>query len=195
MHPHRAVRYLGLDHNPLRRRADRVEAWLTILLATTFLFVGPVAAWHAGRAAYRQELAAARIADHGRVRISAILEQAAVLSYSGSDASPTVQNPVLAGWRRPDGTWQRGMIVPDEPAPAGTAVPVWTDATGNVTTPPRTEGDIRQDGMSAGFVMLLIVFGVCAAGWALVRQLVNRHRMAWWQQEWTSVEPRWTGRR
>jgi hypothetical protein len=191
----RAVRCLGWDGNPLRRRADRVEAWLTVVLAATFLLVGPVAAWRAGHAVYREELAAARVADDGHVRISAILEQDAALTYSGSEGSPPVQNPVWASWRRPDGIRQRGRIVPDAPAPAGTAVPVWTDASGNLIAAPRTESDIRQTGVSVAFVVLLGVLAVCGGACWLLRRLADHRRMASWQREWTRVEPRWTGRR
>ena len=195
MHPRRAVRYLGLGHDPLRRRVDRVEAWLTVFLAATFLLVGPVAAWRAGHAAYRVELAATRLANDGHIRVSAILEEDAAPTYSGSDGSPMVQSPVRASWRRPDGMWQRGLIVPDAPARAGTVVPVWTDASGHLVAPPRTEGDIRQDGIWVGLVVLLGVLGLCGGACALVRWLAGLRRMALWQREWTSVGPRWTGRR
>ncbi len=195
MQPRRAVRYLGFGRNPLRRPADRVEAGMTMLLVVTFLIAGPVAAWRSGYAAYRSALHAARIAQHELVRVDAVLEEDAVLTYSGSESSALVQNPVRARWTGPDGTAHEVMIVPDSPAPAGTVVTVWTDVSGRVTEPPRAEGDIRQDGVRVGLLVLFSVLGLCGGAWMLVRRLVERRQMACWQGEWMLVEPRWTGRR
>jgi hypothetical protein len=154
-----------------------------------------VAAWRAGHAAYQHALHAARIANHERVRVNAILEQDAVLAYSESDGSVLVQKPVPATWSDPDGRPRRGMVVPRSPAPAGTAVPVWMDMRGNLTAPPPTEGDVQWAGIRTGLLVFLGVFGACGCARMLMRRLVDRRRMAWWQSEWTSVGPRWTGRR
>ncbi len=35
------VRRLGLDGNPLRRRTDRVETWLTVAMTAALLVTGP----------------------------------------------------------------------------------------------------------------------------------------------------------
>jgi hypothetical protein len=191
----RAVRHLCLDRNPLRRRADRVEAWLAMLLALTCLFVGPVAAWRTGHAVYCDELLASRLSAHEHVRVSAVLEQDAVLTYAGSDNAVLVQLPVWARWSRPDGTRNRGKVIPGSPGPAGTVVPVWIDTSGNLTAPPRTKVDVRRDGVQAGLLVAVGVFAFCGGARMLLRRLVDRRRMVWWQREWTSVEPRWTHRR
>jgi hypothetical protein len=195
MLPHCVRRFPGLDRNPLRRRVDRVEAWLTVLLTATFLFVGPVVAWHAGGTAYREALHTARISQPDHVRADAVLEEDAVLTYTGSESPPMVQAPVRARWQGPDGSSHRGTIVPAKPGPAGTVLPVWTDATGNLTVPPRTVGDMRLEGVRTGLVVLLILGGALAATRRLVRRAANRRRLAWWQCEWTLIEPRWTNRR
>jgi hypothetical protein len=195
MLPHRASRFLGLDRNPLQRRVDRVEAWLTVLLTATFVFVGPFVAWRAGDTAYREALHMARISQRDHVRADAVLEEDAVLTYSGSDISPVVQRPVRARWQGPDGSSHRGTIVPARPGPAGTVLPVWTDATGSLTMPPRTVVSMRLEGVRTGLVVLLILGGALAATRMLVRCAANRRRLAWWQGEWMLIEPRWTNRR
>lgn len=194
MLPRRARRFLGLDRNPLWRPVDRIDAWLTVLLAATFLVAGPVVAWQTGVAAYREAMFAERIARLDHVRVDAVLLEDAVLTYSGSDTAPLVQNPVPARWNGPDGSPHRGMIVPASPGPAGTVVPVWTDAAGNRTAPPRMVGDMELEGIRTGLVALLALGGVLAGVGTLVRQMTNRRRLAWWAGEWTFVEPRWSNR-
>jgi hypothetical protein len=195
MSPRRAARFLGLDRNPLRRRVDRVEGWLTVLLAATFLFVGPFVAWRGGAAAYREAAQVARAEQHDHVRVGAVLEEAAVRTYSGSDRSPLVQKPVRARWTGPDGSEHHGMIVPRRPAPAGAVHPVWTDAAGNLTRPPRTAGDLRLEGIRAGVEVQLIIGAVLIGCLMIVRRVANRRRLASWQGEWTYIEPRWRNRR
>jgi hypothetical protein len=51
----RIVRYLCLDRNPLRRRLDVIDAWLTVALAA-LLLAGPLVAGNLGNAVYRNRL-------------------------------------------------------------------------------------------------------------------------------------------
>src|ERR1700751_3287542 len=48
----RLARSLGLDRNPLRRAADRAEAWIRVGLLAVFLIAGPMAALSAGHWAH-----------------------------------------------------------------------------------------------------------------------------------------------
>jgi hypothetical protein len=191
----RVTRFLGLDRNPLRRRVDRVEAWLSLLLTATFLVAGPAVAWYAGGAAYHNAARVARDEQRERVQVNAVLEAEAKVAYSGSDDSPGAQEPVQARWQGPDGTTHRGMIVPDRPGPVGTVVRVWTDRVGRLTDPPQTVGSGRVNGIAIGVLALMVMGGMLAGVALLIRQVANRRRLVWWQGEWTVVEPRWTGRR
>jgi ABC-type Fe3+ transport system permease subunit len=51
----RIVRYLCLNRNPLRRRFDVIEAWLTVIFAAVLL-AGPFVARNVGNAMYWNQL-------------------------------------------------------------------------------------------------------------------------------------------
>jgi hypothetical protein len=191
----RTLSYLALDDNPLRRRVDRVEARVTIVLIGLFLSVGPVVAWRTGEAVHRSDLQAARIEQRDIVRTNAVLQADAVATPSAPDGTELGYKAIGARWIAPDGAAHVGMILPDGAATAGSVIPVWIDAKGDLSPAPRTDSDAEQDGISAGLVALLAVFGVCAGLWLILRWLVERHRMAWWEGEWTWIGPRWTGGR
>jgi hypothetical protein len=44
----KAIRRLGIDHNPLRRRSDLIDGWLLPAAIIAFLVLGPLAATGAG---------------------------------------------------------------------------------------------------------------------------------------------------
>jgi hypothetical protein len=195
MQPRRTRRYLGLDNNPLRRRADRVQAWLVVLLAGIFLSAVPVTAWYTAGAVYRNALHTARATQRDVVQVNSTLEEDAVPAIFTSYNSELVRVPVRTRWTGPDGKPHVGFIPLALSAPAGTVIPVWVDARGNITRAPRAEADLWQDGLIAGLLVVVCGFGVWGGLSMLLRLLVDCRRMAWWQTEWTHVEPRWTGRR
>jgi hypothetical protein len=190
----RLARRFGLDRNPLRRRTDRVEAWLRLALACAVVLCGPVLIGWAGTAAYRSVLAATE-RERGRLyQVDAVLlEDAAGLAYvRGEEAGWPV--PARARWTAPDGRLRTGDVVTDTAAAAGTVIVIWTDAHGDIvdTTHGRTPaGAAVGAGLAAGLAI--------AAGYAgallVIRRTLHRRRMAGWQLEWTVVEPRWSGRR
>jgi hypothetical protein len=49
----RLARQMGLGRNPLRRRTDRVEAWLSVGLLAVFLIVAPLSWTSVGRWAHQ----------------------------------------------------------------------------------------------------------------------------------------------
>ena len=79
----RLARRLGLDGNPLRRRTDKIEAWLATLTLVVFLTGAPVLSVAAGRA---------WVAGHSPARH---LNHGAVL---GREAVAAVFVPVALGW-------------------------------------------------------------------------------------------------
>ena len=79
----RLARRLGLDGNPLRRRTDKIEAWLATLTLVVFLTGAPVLSVAAGRA-WVTGHSPARHLNHGAVL--------------GREAVAAVVVPVALGW-------------------------------------------------------------------------------------------------
>jgi hypothetical protein len=190
----RLARRLGLDRNPLRRRTDRVEAWLRLALACAVVLCGPVLIGWAGTAAYRSVLAAT---DRERARLyqvdAVLLQDAVGLAYvRGEEAGWPV--PTRARWTAPDGRQRTGELVTETAAPAGSEIVIWTDLHGDIvdTTHGRTPAGAA---VGAGLAVGLAIAGVYSSLLLVIRRSLNRRRMASWQLEWTVVEPRWSGRR
>jgi hypothetical protein len=191
----RVVRYLGLDRNPLRRTVDRLDAWLTIAFMATLLLVGPVLAMAVGTAITHHRLAEARAAQRHAFPTRAVLEESASYPVTSEYATTPVQTRVKARWTGPDGRIHHGEIEPDSTGPVGTVVTLWTDAAGNpVAAPPRTDM-ADADGLAGGMLALVGFAGLVLGGWVPVRRALDRRRMASWDVQWRTVEPRWSGRR
>jgi hypothetical protein len=185
---------VGLDRNPLRRRTDRVETWLTLALAAAVMLCGPVVVWWVGTAAYRAAIAAAERQRAQLFQVDAVLlEDSEGLAYTrGDDGGWPV--PARARWTAPDGGVRTGKLVTQSPGAAGTVVVIWTDRRGNVVDPSNSPSPSGA-ALGGGLATALALAAVYASLLLVIRRSLNRRRMASWELEWTVVEPRWSGRR
>ncbi|MFF7754262.1 hypothetical protein ACFZCP_34640 [Streptomyces sp. NPDC007971] len=172
--------------NPLRRRADVVEAW--VVLAAWLLTV--VAGVLAG-------LAAARSVEHGLARERADWHPAVarvVAQAPGRPAAPGVGGERVwaeVRWTVADGSARTGQARVAPGSKAGTPVTVWTDSHGHLVTRPTTASE-------AAFRATLIggLVGACAAtvpfvGGLVLRGRLERRRMDRWDAEWARLGPQW----
>jgi hypothetical protein len=189
----RLARRVGLDRNPLRRRSDRIEAWLAVALAAAVVLCGPVLIWWVGATAYRSSLAAAEREHTQLFQVDAVLlEDADGLAYvRGENGEWPV--PARARWTAPDGARRTGKIVTESAAAAGTVVVIWTDVHGNLVDPSNA---VTPPGaaLGAGLATALALAAVHASLLLVIRRTLHRRRMASWELEWTVVEPRWSSR-
>jgi hypothetical protein len=81
----RIARRVGVDRNPLRRRSDRVEAWLTLAMVVMILVAGPLAAWRAADAAYRDSTRALERDQQHRFEVPATLAEDVPVVAQGDD--------------------------------------------------------------------------------------------------------------
>jgi hypothetical protein len=180
----------------LRRRTDCVEdavAWLLTALG----LLTTVLALASGARSYAEGMDRVRAERGDRVRIEAVLLEAApmsvVLSPMGQSWRPP-RVPVAARYTTVDGVEHVVDVWVTGPPPAGTPVPVWVDRAGAVTTDPPGRAEAAVG--AALRVVVIVVPGVLVLGvtWALVRVRVRRDALARWGREWSEVEPKWSGR-
>jgi hypothetical protein len=181
---------LLVGRNELRRRSDRVEGAVVLLLLAAFLCAIAGAVLLGEHIYHAQRTAAARL--HPSV---------AVLTQSGPyNAGLTGAGQAAARWRTPDGRQQSGMLntlttpaITD--APAGARIQIWLTPSGQPAAQPPDAVEV---------VFTAIVIGVCAACGAgtvligcygLARLLIDRRRLAAWESAWALTGPRWTPRR
>jgi hypothetical protein len=185
---HRLARLLA-GRNPLRRRYDRIEGVVLLVLATAFL-AAMAGASLVGAHLYQSQ----RAADAGLHRATAILIQGA------PDTRLTPAWEVLARWPAPGGRERSGLLTAVT-APAltstavGTRAPVWLNRDDEPAAPPPGRAII----IIVAWLTAIITAGGAALGllicYGLCRIALDRRRLAAWESAWTSTGPRWTSRR
>jgi hypothetical protein len=181
------------------RRAACIEDAIAWLLTAIGLLV-TVLALATGVGLYEEGVHRMAAEAGDRTRIDAVLLEAApanfVASPIGQSGRP-VPVPVPARYTTPDGVEHVADVWVLSPRAAGTAVPIWVDRTGAVTTEPTRRADVAQVATFAAVVIVIVISGVLVLGgiWALARIGVRRGVLARWERQWAQVEPKWSGRR
>jgi hypothetical protein len=198
----RIARKVGIDRNPLRRRTDRVEAWITVALMAAVALAGPFLIWHAGEVAYRGAVSASE-RDNARLRfkVNAVLLE----DPDGDVSSDNVRSRhvATARWTAPDGTPRTGpVLVPASEGAsvssrssgsAGKVIVVTTDVHGIPMEAP-APSDPASMAFLGGFAASLGLTASVMCIRLLIRRRLDTLRMARWQTEWRLVEPIWSGR-
>lgn len=183
------VRWWRLRRNPLRRRADVVEAWV-VLISWLLAVLGAVVAGAV------TAVAAAGDLDRQRAERR---EVQAVVTKDAVDTRPTrkVENQqawAAVRWRAPDGTTHtdRARVPPD--TRAGARITVWTDGHSNLTDEPLSSADAAFREMLVGG---LVAIGTGGAVWGCGRVIcvcLTRQRLRQWDEEWEQIDTRWGGK-
>lgn len=176
----RTCRRVGLDRNPLRRRVDRMQTALGLLLIVAVLAAVPLAVQAVGAPVYRAEVAAAAAAQ---ARLRPV--QATVVSAEHAPLYAPVSSATVR-WQAADGTERTaehratGLLRPGAP------VTVWLDDAGEIVEPPPPARPLgRAVLLTAGVVLLALAAG--AGGWLTARALLDRRRLRAWDEEWAGV--------
>jgi hypothetical protein len=188
----RLARKLGLDHNPLRRRTDRIAACLAAGLLAAFLVGAPLLSIAAGHFAGRLATAEQR-AERSWHLVSAVL-------LRGAPAPPAFGAALYGGtwvparWTAPDGRARTGEIDVLSGLAKGQKVGMWVNEAGVPAGPPLTHRAVVARTI-IGAAVAPIALGIVLAFVAGVgRWVFDRRRLARWDSAWASVGPQWTKR-
>ncbi|HVB44036.1 MAG TPA: hypothetical protein VNF47_15215 [Streptosporangiaceae bacterium] len=189
----RIAGWAGVDGNPLRRRVDRLESAVWIVLVLAFLVAGPMLTPVTGRLADtdgRREVTAERAWRE----VTAVLLHPAPQQFYGYSSAATFWE--RGRWRSPSGARLTGLIPVQSGTPAGALVKIWVNRAGQVTgRRPLTAGLVT---LRVVLVEVLTIAGLAVALLAfagMLRWLLNRRRMAYWAMEWSCFGPRWSSKR
>lgn len=183
----RLSRRLGFDRNPLRRRADRVEAAVLAGLVAGFAVGAPIVAVVAGRVTDGNELRQQHSERSWRQVEATLLVSPIVVAASAIGSSDAW---VLARWPAPGHRTRQGLV--EVSAAAGPQVRVWTDAAGRLTGPPVSRQAIQFDVTLAVLMAPVALALVLLVTGGVVRLILDRRRLAGWDGAWAAVGPRWT---
>ncbi|WP_449343592.1 Rv1733c family protein [Streptomyces yaanensis] len=168
--------------NPLRRRSDALEAWIVLAVWAVTVAGGVLAG-----------LAATHSVERGLARERA--EWRPVVALLAEDAAATASGAervwVKVRWTGTDGSSHAGQARVAAGSRTGTAVTVWTDREGLLVTQPVTESQAQ---VRAAMVGVLVGVGVAAVpfvGGRIVRERLERRRMAQWDEAWERFGPMW----
>jgi hypothetical protein len=187
------VRGLRPDRNPLRRTSDRVESYLLAGLLVAALAGAPFAAQAASHAAHAGALRAEQAQLATRHQVRAVLTQPAGNNNSTYTLSTAV--PAQATWTSATGVRQTGEILALAGSPKGTAVTIWTDAQGNLTSPPLLPSQVAGQADVAALGAIVAVAALCLCATGIVRYVMYRRRMAAWDADWVVTARAWNRQR
>jgi len=187
MRASRLARTLGLDGNPLRRRTDKIAAFLGVLLVAAFLIGAPVVAraaigWVSRVAAAEQQ------AMRSWHQVPAVVQKAAPAPAAWEVSW------VPARWTAPGGRPRTGQIPVSDAVAAGQTIRLWVDAAGTPTGPPPGQAPVELDDVATAAVAVVALGVVLLCLMGAGRFVLDRRRLAGWEAAWADVGPQWTKR-
>lgn len=191
----RLARQMGLGRNPLRRRTDRIEAWISAALLAVFLIAAPLFGSGLGRWVHQGGLAEQRAQQSWHQTPAVLVAAAPKVPMYEFRLSWQNTVPVRARWLGPAGQPRSGVVAAPEGSRAGQTVRVWVDGSGRATGAPLAGAELARRVLAAEVLApaALAVLLLCMAG--VVRWLLNRRRLADWETAWASTGPRWSRHR
>ncbi|MFC8520584.1 hypothetical protein [Streptomyces sp. NPDC057257] len=174
--------------NPLKRRADAVEAWVVLGAWVVTVLAGVLAG-----------LAATQSVEHGLARERVEWRRVEARLTEKAPGTAAKQSTTSSGdrvwgkvrWIAPNGSSHTGQVRVHPGSAAGTAVSVWTDPQGRLVTRPAT---VSQAHLRASLIGCLV--GVSAAavpfvGGRVLCGRMERRRIDQWDTEWARFDPLW----
>ena len=190
----RCARWLGLDHNQLRRPTDRIEAATRLATMILLAVVVPLACVIAGQ--FAAHLAERQIHSQQAAerKVTAVLLQGVPADDTPDPYSVLQMAMVPARWQPGGQPPRAGQVLAPIGARAGSTETIWIDASGAVAIGP-------DSGLVDAAICVAVVNTWLAAGLILMlsnglaRHLLERRRMSDWDAEWQATGPLWSGRR
>jgi hypothetical protein len=189
----RVARGVRPDRNPLRRRLDRVEAFIFGGLVVVAAAGAPVAATVADGWGRADAARAAQVQQQTRHQVHAVLltpPRGPVSGYAINGMAPG-----LAQWIAPGGVRRTGQVSVPSSSAAGTMITLWTDQAGNVASPPLTPAQVEDQGTLMAFVTAAVAIAACLLAAVATRIVVNRRRATAWTADWAVTAPMWNRQR
>ncbi|WP_149257036.1 hypothetical protein [Actinomadura sp. K4S16] len=178
----RLRRRCGFDGNPLRRRVDRVQWRVGLLLLLVFLVVAPIACAHAVRSVHTAGVRAERYEAATRHRVEATVVGVRPLE-SGRDVSVV--------WTGPDGAMRTGHYTSWKATRLGERRELWAGPHGGLgETGPRKHVRTIGDDASAGAATAAVTGLPLLTFYLLVRRRCDRCRYRRWEDEWADFDRR-----
>jgi hypothetical protein len=189
----RLVRRLGWDHNPVRRRVDRVQTILTAVLVVVLFLLVPAAAALVGAHAYASGINAEKRERASFRQVTATVLQ--VSEVSGDGAGHFLHERALLQWKDRSGTVRTGSTTLASQSREHDRLTRWTNGEGTLSDRPHTRQQTITGTVcdSLGVAAILVI--TTLEGYRMCRRRLDRKRYQLWDREWLHTAPKWTGQR
>ncbi|MFJ9737139.1 hypothetical protein [Streptomyces sp. NPDC101166] len=171
--------------NPLKRRADVVEAWVVLGAWALTVLAGVLAGWATARSV---EDGLARERVEWRAVAGRLTEQAPGKASTRAGAASGDRVWAKVDWTAPDGSPHSGQVRVAPGSTVGTPVTIWTDRQGRLVTKPTTADQAR---VRAALVGVLAGAGAATlpfAGARVLRTRLERRRTDQWDTDWARFD-------
>jgi hypothetical protein len=188
------VRGFLLGRGPLKRTTDRLHVLCRVLLIASVVAAVPLAvALGAGMSASLHATAARQAAER-HMETATLLADAPSADPATADGPGDGMVPALAAWPGPGGHLRHGRVLAPAGASMGTAVRIWVDTRGQVTTRPLPASDVTAQVVVAGSLIALSLPSGVAVLYLFAVWMIDAARDRRWEAEWATIEPLWAGR-
>jgi hypothetical protein len=191
----RLARWLGFDRNPLRRRTDRLEAILRLVMIILVVLAMPAASVAAGRWADHSVLRKVQTQRTINHQVTAVLLRDAPRTGIPDPYTSVETTWVPARWQPPGQPPRTGEVLAVAGARKGSTARTWIDPSGAVTGPPLDHRVVAGDVVIAVTATILVSGLLLLATGALARRVFERRRLRAWEAEWRASGPLWSGHR
>ncbi|MER6126036.1 hypothetical protein ABT173_26100 [Streptomyces sp. NPDC001795] len=172
--------------NPLRRRSDALEAWVVLAVWAVTVVGGlltGVAATHSVESGLARERA------EWRPVVALLTEDAPKATAATAAGAERVWAKVR--WTGSDGSSHAGQARVAAGTRTGAAVTVWTDRDGFLVTQPAGESEAQIRAAMVGVLVGMSVAAIPFVGGRIIRERLERRRMAQWDEAWAWFGPMW----
>ncbi|MFF0156164.1 hypothetical protein ACFYRY_01300 [Streptomyces sp. NPDC005263] len=173
--------------NPLRRRADIVEAWIVLVVWTVIAAGGILAGLVAGHAA-EESFAQLRRERHA---VAAVLVKSRAEPVPTGEAGASERVRAKVRWTASDGSPRTGWTLVGSGHKPGSGVVIWTDSRGQLAAKPPTTGAAAAEAALLGTGAALTFGGLTFAAGRFARWRLDQGRYEEWSREWAQVGPQW----
>ncbi|MFF5858485.1 hypothetical protein ACFY8B_23120 [Streptomyces sp. NPDC012751] len=175
--------------NPLKRRADVVEAWVVLGACLLTVLAGVLAGLVAAGSVEH------RLARERNSRWSAVARVVArvpgAFPERGGHASAGERVWANVRWTAADGSARTGRVRVGPGSEPGTRVTVWTDARGRLAGRPTAASEAAFRATLTGVLTGVGAAAVPFVGGLAARSRLERGRMEAWDTEWARLGPQW----
>jgi len=182
-----------LGSGPLKRSTDRIQVLARVLLVLGVLMAVPISlAVATATDTSMRSLAESQAASRHQVDAT-LLEEA--VPPMGNDAEHTALTAkAQATWLDTTGVVRDGLVRAPAGTKVGSTVTVWIDDSGAVTAAPMAGSQVVGQAVLASLATFTAISITALLGYVAVRRLLERGRMRRWADDWSVVEPVWSGK-